>query len=97
MSDELERATMRRVSLRLLPLLFVLYIAAFLDRTNVGLAALQMNQDLSRRHFTFRATRHQFGRAAGVLDSDNGLFSRHNRSCSAAARRSFRRRVREFR
>lgn len=43
---ELERVTLRRVSVRLVPLLFVLYIGAYLDRTNVSLAALQMNQDL---------------------------------------------------
>jgi len=42
-TDVLERATIRKISRRLLPVLFVLYIAAFLDRTNVGLAALQMN------------------------------------------------------
>lgn len=42
----LARATTRRVSLRLLPFLFVLYIANFLDRTNVSIAALQMNRDL---------------------------------------------------
>jgi len=42
-TDALERATIRRISARLLPVLFVLYIAAYLDRTNVGLAALQMN------------------------------------------------------
>jgi ACS family tartrate transporter-like MFS transporter len=45
-SDALERATVRKVSVRLLPILFVLYIAAFLDRTNVSLAALQMNQSV---------------------------------------------------
>ena len=39
-------STLRKVSARLLPMLFVLYIAAFLDRTNVSLAALQMNQDV---------------------------------------------------
>ena len=43
MSDALERAAIRKVSARLLPILFVLYIAAYLDRTNVGLSALQMN------------------------------------------------------
>ncbi|HKW02473.1 MAG TPA: MFS transporter [Vicinamibacterales bacterium] len=41
--SEMERRTMRKVSLRLLPLLFLLYIASYLDRTNVGMAALQMN------------------------------------------------------
>ena len=38
--------TMRRVSLRLLPLLCAGYILAYLDRSNVGLAALQMNREL---------------------------------------------------
>jgi ACS family tartrate transporter-like MFS transporter len=42
-TDALERATIRKISARLLPILFILYIAAYLDRTNVGLAALQMN------------------------------------------------------
>ena len=37
---------MRRVTLRLIPFVFVLYIFNFLDRSNVGLAALQMNRDL---------------------------------------------------
>jgi ACS family tartrate transporter-like MFS transporter len=40
----LERQTMRKISVRLLPLLFVLYVAAQLDRTNVAIAALQMNR-----------------------------------------------------
>jgi ACS family tartrate transporter-like MFS transporter len=31
---------------RLLPVLMICYFAAFLDRVNVGLAALQMNHDL---------------------------------------------------
>jgi ACS family tartrate transporter-like MFS transporter len=38
--------TMRKVTLRLIPFLFVLYIVAWLDRVNVGFAALQMNSDL---------------------------------------------------
>ena len=37
---------MRLVSRRLLPFLFILYIFAFLDRSNVSLAALQMNDEL---------------------------------------------------
>ncbi len=36
----------RRIAARLLPFLFVLYIVAFLDRMNVGAAALQMPGDL---------------------------------------------------
>ncbi|OPX62272.1 MULTISPECIES: MFS transporter [unclassified Methanoregula] len=39
--------TMRKVSRRLLPFLFVLYGVAFLDRVNFGYAALEMNAALS--------------------------------------------------
>jgi ACS family tartrate transporter-like MFS transporter len=67
MSDALETTTMRKVSLRVLPLLFVLYIAAFLDRTNVGLASLQMNRDLG-----LSAAAYGFG--AGVFFIGYGLF-----------------------
>ena len=35
-----------KVALRLLPLLFVCYITAYLDRINVGFAKLQMQSDL---------------------------------------------------
>ena len=43
---DLERTTMRRVILRLVPFLMVCYFFALLDRVNVGFAALQMNKDL---------------------------------------------------
>jgi len=49
---QLARATIWRVSVRLLPLLFVLYICNFVDRTNVAIAALHMNADL---HLSGRA------------------------------------------
>src|SRR5215471_16632570 len=39
-------ATLRKVTLRLIPFLFLLYIVAWLDRVNVGFAALQMNSNL---------------------------------------------------
>ena len=42
----LERTTLRAVSLHLIPFLFVLYVVSFLDRVNVGFAALDMNRDL---------------------------------------------------
>jgi len=56
-SSAQERETMRRVTLRLIPLVFVVYVLNFLDRSNVGLAALQMNRDLgfSARAFGFGA------------------------------------------
>jgi MFS transporter, ACS family, tartrate transporter len=44
--DELATRTVRKVSLRLLPFLFVLYVVAFLDRVNFGYAALEMNSAL---------------------------------------------------
>ena len=43
---DLASVTLRKVTLRLIPFLFVLYIVAWLDRVNVGFAALQMNADL---------------------------------------------------
>jgi len=45
-APDLATTTMRRVTLRLIPFLFLLYIVAWLDRVNVGFAALQMNADL---------------------------------------------------
>jgi ACS family tartrate transporter-like MFS transporter len=37
----------RRVSFRLIPYLFILYIIAFIDRVNVGYAKLRMQEDLA--------------------------------------------------
>ncbi len=45
-TDELSVVTQRKVTWRLIPFLFVLYIIAWLDRVNVGFAGLQMNSDL---------------------------------------------------
>jgi ACS family tartrate transporter-like MFS transporter len=45
-ADTLEQATLARVTRRLLPFLFLLFIVCYLDRVNVGFAALQMNRDL---------------------------------------------------
>jgi MFS family permease len=42
----LEDETMRRVTRRLIPLLMISYFAAYLDRVNVGFAALTMNKSL---------------------------------------------------
>jgi len=39
-------AVLARIRGRLLPFIFLLYIVAYLDRINVGFAALQMNRDL---------------------------------------------------
>lgn len=49
MSDDVrafEEATYRKVSWRLIPLLLICYVIAYLDRVNVGFAKLQMLNDL---------------------------------------------------
>ena len=43
---EVGRRARHRIARRLLPFLFVLYVIAFLDRMNIGAAALQMPRDL---------------------------------------------------
>jgi len=43
---EVEERAYRRVTLRLIPFLFLCYVVAYLDRVNVGFAKLQMLQDL---------------------------------------------------
>lgn len=54
------RAVIAKVRRRLIPLLFVLYVASYLDRINVGFAALKMNADL---HFSPAV----FGFGAGIF------------------------------
>ena len=43
----MEAAVLRKLTLRLVPFLFLLYIVAYLDRINLGFAALQMQQQLA--------------------------------------------------
>jgi sugar phosphate permease len=53
-SDQTGRnATIRKVWWRLIPFLFVLYIFNYLDRINIGFAALSMNKDLALRATSF--------------------------------------------
>lgn len=49
----LEKSAIRRITLHLIPFMFVLYIIAYLDRVNVGFAALQMNTELQLSHTAF--------------------------------------------
>ncbi len=58
--SELETTTVRKLFWHLLPFLFLLYIVAYLDRINVGFAALQMREQL---HLTDR----MYGRGAGMF------------------------------
>jgi ACS family tartrate transporter-like MFS transporter len=43
---DIEKKVIGKVSRRLLPFMFILYVINYLDRINVGFAALQMNADL---------------------------------------------------
>ena len=44
---EFQKDTLRRVAWRLIPFMVLLYFIAFLDRANVGYAAMDMNRDLN--------------------------------------------------
>jgi MFS family permease len=44
--SRLEADTMRKVSWRIIPFLILCYLLALIDRGNIGMAALQMNDDL---------------------------------------------------
>lgn len=59
-SNPIEAATIRKLRIRLLPFLFVLFLVAFIDRINLGFAALTMNRELA-------ITSQQFGFAAGIF------------------------------
>jgi MFS transporter, ACS family, tartrate transporter len=46
MSGELEKRSLRKVSLRIIPFIMLLYFMVFIDRVNIGFASLEMNKDL---------------------------------------------------
>ena len=53
MITSIERQTMKKVYLRLLPFCFILYFICYLDRVNIGFAALTMNKDLGLSAYFF--------------------------------------------
>jgi ACS family tartrate transporter-like MFS transporter len=57
----------RKIIWRLIPYLFLLYILAYLDRVNVGFAALQMKHDL-------RLSNTVYGTGAGIFFLGSALF-----------------------
>jgi MFS transporter, ACS family, tartrate transporter len=65
--DELEARTIRRVAVRIVPFLMVCYFFSFLDRVNLGFAALQMVRDL---HFSATV----FGLGGGIFFISYFLF-----------------------
>jgi len=56
----IESSTLRKIQLRILPFVFALYVVSFLDRINIGFAALTMNRDLG-------INAQQFGLLAGIF------------------------------
>jgi sugar phosphate permease len=67
LSDIATTALYRRITLRILPLLFLCYLCAYLDRINVSFAQLQM-----KPHLGFSDTVYGFG--AGVFFLSYVLF-----------------------
>ena len=59
-AGDVESRTTRKLRRRLIPLLFLLYVVAYLDRVNIGFAALSMNADLA-------ISRAQFGLLIGIF------------------------------
>lgn len=57
---QIEHATMSKVARRLIPFMIAMFCVNFLDRVNIGFAALRMNHDLG-------LTPQAFGLAAGIL------------------------------
>src|SRR6202795_3104079 len=52
-SQAIETRTIAKISWRLLPLVALAYCIAYIDRTNVGFAALTMNKDLGLSAYVF--------------------------------------------
>ena len=65
--DPHQEAVLRKIALRLVPLLTVAFVVNYLDRTNIAVAALAMNQDLG-----LSAT--EFGLGAGILFAGYTVF-----------------------
>ena len=59
-ANSIEARTIRKLQIRLIPFLFLLYVVAYVDRINIGFAALAMNRDLG-------ITSQQYGLAAGIF------------------------------
>jgi MFS transporter, ACS family, tartrate transporter len=60
MDESVGKKTMAKITKRFLPILFVCFVVSFLDRVNVGFAALTMNADIG-------LSASQFGFGAGLF------------------------------
>ena len=59
-AKSIEARTIQKLRIRILPFVFLLYVVAYLDRINIGFAALTMNKELA-------ITSQQFGFLAGFF------------------------------
>ena len=66
-TPEFQRRTILKVSWRLLPLIVVAYLVAYIDRTNIAVAALTMNKDLGISPYLY-------GLGAGIFFLGYALF-----------------------
>jgi MFS transporter, ACS family, tartrate transporter len=66
-TDAFRTRTITRISWRLLPLIIVSYLVAYIDRTNVAFAALTMNKDLAISSYVY-------GLGAGIFFVGYALF-----------------------
>src|SRR5207237_169018 len=73
-SRDLERRTIAKVSARLVPFLITCYFVAYLDRVNVGFAALTMNTDLGLSASAFGFGAGIFFLAYFVFEVPSNLF-----------------------
>ena len=60
LSSPIETGIIRKVQTRLIPYLFLLYVVAMIDRTNIGFASLTMNKELG-------ISSQQYGIVAGIF------------------------------
>ena len=58
--DAIEISVIRKLRTRIIPFVFVLFVIAFIDRINIGFAALTMNKELA-------VTSQQYGFVAGIF------------------------------
>jgi sugar phosphate permease len=58
--NEIERTIIRKLQMRIIPFVFVLYVIAYVDRANIGFASLTMNPELA-------ITSQQYGFIAGIF------------------------------
>ncbi|HBW42361.1 MAG TPA: MFS transporter, partial [Leclercia adecarboxylata] len=61
--SSLASGAIRKAKFRLMPLILLMYLLAFIDRSNIGMAALTMNQSLglTPEHFGFAVGIFSFG------------------------------------